>query len=164
MQKDFKIGLAIGVTLAAGAVLWLATLPNLSARARALQAASNLDKKNQPAPSQVERESPSPQTQPIAPSPITSPTPSDSGIRTTSAASNDSRAMSSETPTQNTEYRTQNAEQSTRIHIVQKGDTLSSISAKYYGSAKQWRKIVAANRDNLPDPNRLTPGTKLLIP
>ena len=29
MQKDFKIGLAIGVTLAAGAVLWLATLPNL---------------------------------------------------------------------------------------------------------------------------------------
>jgi hypothetical protein len=39
MQKDFKIGLAIGVTLAAAAVIWLATLPNLSARARALQAA-----------------------------------------------------------------------------------------------------------------------------
>ena len=41
MQKDFKIGLAIGVTLAAGAVIWLSTLPRLSARARALEAASN---------------------------------------------------------------------------------------------------------------------------
>lgn len=55
-------------------------------------------------------------------------------------------------------------EQPPRIHIVQKGDTLSSISAKYYGSARQWRKIVTANSDNLPNPNRLTPGSKLLIP
>ena len=43
MQKDFKIGLAIGVILAVGVVLWLATLPILSARARALQAASNIN-------------------------------------------------------------------------------------------------------------------------
>ena len=57
-----------------------------------------------------------------------------------------------------------NPEPTQRIHIVQKGDTLSSISAKYYGSARQWRKILAANRDNLPDPNRLIPGTKLIIP
>ena len=60
------------------------------------------------------------------------------------------------------EIRTTNATQ--RIHVVQKGDTLSSISAKYYGSARQWRKIVAANSDNLPNPNRLIPGSKLIIP
>jgi nucleoid-associated protein YgaU len=150
MQKDFKIGLAIGVTLAAGTVLWLATLPNLSARARAIQAASDLDKKNyQPSPDQGEGVSfssnPSPQTPPIASPPAISQSPSDS------------RPTSNEPQVTSDDARQ-------RIHIVQKGDTLSSISAKYYGSARQWRKIVAANRDNLRDPNHLIPGTKLLIP
>jgi len=158
MQKDFKIGLAIGVILAAGAVLWLSTLPNLSAKARALQAASNLDKKNhQPAPDQGEEETlssnPSPQTPPIASSPAISQTPSDS--RTTSDEIRNTPAPSKVEGS---------TEQTQRIHIVQKGDTLSSISAKYYGSAKQWRKIVAANKSNLPDPNHLTPGSKLVIP
>jgi len=124
MQKDFKIGLAIGVTLAAAAVLWLATLPNLSARARALQAASNIK--------------PSPNTVLCFPS---YPSP-DSGIRNTPAPGDETR---------------------TRIHVVQKGETLSSISVKYYGSANQWRKIVAANRNNLPDPTALFAGIKLII-
>ena len=138
MQKDFKIGLAIGVTLAAGAVLWLATLPNLSARARALEAASNAN--------------PSPQTPPISP---------DSEIRNTKY---EIPNTNNEVPNTSNEIRDTNDEIRTRIHIVQKGDTLSSISAKYYGSARQWRKIVAANRSNLPDPNHLVPGSKLIIP
>jgi 5'-nucleotidase/UDP-sugar diphosphatase len=153
MQKDFKIGLAIGVTLAAAAVLWLATLPNLSARARALQAASNI--------------TPSPKNPSIAPQAVSSPQPTDTGIIT----SDEPRVTSSETstanyeiPATNNEIRNTNDEMRTRIHVVQKGDTLSSISAKYYGSARQWRKIVLANRDSLPDPNRLVPGTKLIIP
>ena len=136
MQKDFKIGLAIGVTLAAAAVIWLATLPNLSARARAIQAASNIK--------------PSPKTPPYAAQP---------------ALSERRESTSSiETPDANNEPRVTSHETRTKIHIVQKGDTLSSISAKYYGSANQWRKIVLANRNNLPDPNRLAPGIKLIIP
>jgi len=145
MQKDFKIGLAIGTVLAAGVIIWLATLPNLSAQARALQAASNINS--------------SPQTPPIASSSVTSPILPDS--RTTS---DEPRVTSNEIRTTNNEQLTTNTKQPQRIHIVQKGDTLSSISAKYYGSVRQWRKIVAANRDNLPDPNHLTPGSKLLIP
>jgi nucleoid-associated protein YgaU len=132
MQKDFKIGLAIGVTFAAGAILWLATLPNLSARARALHAASNI--------------TPSPNTSSIVSQAVSSPQPTDTEI----PASDEPRVTSNK--------------QSQRIHVVQKGDTLSSISAKYYGSSRQWRKILTANRDNLPDPNRLTPGSKLIIP
>jgi nucleoid-associated protein YgaU len=140
MQKDFKIGLAIGVILAVGVVLWLATLPILSARARALQAASNIN--------------PSPKTPLEIPPSVTSPQPIDTEIRNTS----------DDIQTTNNEQRTMNSGPTQRIHIVQKGDTLSSISAKYYGSARQWRKILAANSDNLPNPNRLIPGSKLIIP
>lgn len=142
MQKDFKIGLAIGVIVAAGAVLWLATLPSLSAKARALQAASGSERENDQPVAEEESfySNPSPQTPPIASSP-------DSEIRNTRY-----------------EIRDTNAEPTQRIHVVQKGDTLSSISAKYYGSARQWHKIVVANSDNLPNPNRLIPGSKLIIP
>jgi 5'-nucleotidase len=161
MQKDFKIGLAIGVIFAVGVVLWLATLPNLSTKARALQAASNIN--------------PSPQTPPIASSPAISQMSPDSEIRNTSddtqqnlPAIVSTKAGGEPAPVRDGQahsaIRNTNDEIRTRIHIVQKGDTLSSISAKYYGSARQWRKILAANHDNLPDPNRLTPGSKLLIP
>ena len=144
MQKDFKIGLAIGTVLAAGAVLWLATLPNLSARARALHAASNIN--------------PSPQT----PAGILL-TPS-SDLSSEVITKEENRVSRFETSDTNNEPRVTSDETRTKIHIVQKGDTLSSISTKYYGSSRQWRKILAANHDNLPDPNRLTPGSKLLIP
>jgi nucleoid-associated protein YgaU len=143
MQKDFKIGLAIGVIFAVGVVLWLATLPNLSAQARALQAASDIN--------------PSPKTPPIVSSPATPAISSDSESRNTNYDTQRSAEPASEIRDTNDEIRT-------RIHIVQKGDTLSSISAKYYGSTRHWRKIVLANRDNLPDPNRLVPGVKLIIP
>ena len=145
MQKDFKIGLAIGVTLAAGAVLWLATLPNLSARARALEAASNANL--------------SPKTPPYVSPPVSSPQSTDG----TPASSIENRVSSIENPDANDQIQTANPRQP-RIHIVQKGDKLSSISAKYYGSPRQWRKILAANRSNLPDPNHLVPGIKLIIP
>ena len=50
------------------------------------------------------------------------------------------------------------------FYIVRKGDTLSGISYKYYGSAGKWPKIFEANRKTVPDANKLTPGTKLIIP
>ena len=51
-----------------------------------------------------------------------------------------------------------------RFYIVRRGDTLSKISAKYYGSAGQWRKILEANKQTLTNPDKLTPGQKLIIP
>jgi nucleoid-associated protein YgaU len=57
-----------------------------------------------------------------------------------------------------------NTEQTSRFHVVQKGDTLSGISVKYYGSSRYWQKILNANRDNIRDPNRLIPGSRLAIP
>ncbi len=54
--------------------------------------------------------------------------------------------------------------QTTKFHIVQKGDTLSKISSIYYGTANNWQKILNANRNIIKDMNKLTPGTKLTIP
>jgi len=51
-----------------------------------------------------------------------------------------------------------------RTHVVAKGDTLSSIARKYYGDSSKWKTIFNANRNRIADPNRLTVGTKLIIP
>jgi nucleoid-associated protein YgaU len=51
-----------------------------------------------------------------------------------------------------------------KFHIVLKGQTLTQISQKYYSSAGKWKKILDANRDKIKDPNKLIPGTKLIIP
>lgn len=49
-------------------------------------------------------------------------------------------------------------------YVVQQGDTLTSISLRFYGRASLWRRIYDANRDVIPDPNALKVGTRLLIP
>jgi nucleoid-associated protein YgaU len=51
-----------------------------------------------------------------------------------------------------------------RVYAVRRGDTLSNIARKYYGSADQWRKILEANRSQIRDPDRLRTGTRLTIP
>ncbi len=51
-----------------------------------------------------------------------------------------------------------------KFHIVRKGETLSEISRKYYGSANKWQKILDANRNVISDANKLRPETKLIIP
>lgn len=51
-----------------------------------------------------------------------------------------------------------------KFHIVRHGETLSTISRKYYGSANRWKKILDANRNVISDANKLEPGTKLIIP
>ena len=51
-----------------------------------------------------------------------------------------------------------------RFHLVRRGETLSEISNRYYGSTGQWRKIVEANRGAVKDPNMVRSGTRLIIP
>ena len=50
------------------------------------------------------------------------------------------------------------------VHTVQAGDTLSSISRKYYDTPNRWREIYEANRDVLPNERSLKLGQKLRIP
>ena len=52
----------------------------------------------------------------------------------------------------------------TRFHIVRKEETLSAIAQQYYGTPAKWQKILDANKNVIKDPNKLQPGTKLIIP
>lgn len=52
----------------------------------------------------------------------------------------------------------------TRIHTVTKGETLSSISQHYYGTAKHANKISDANQKTIKDKDKIRPSMKLIIP
>ena len=51
-----------------------------------------------------------------------------------------------------------------RTYVVQSGDTLFSISRKFYKSPTHWKKIRDANEQNIRDPKKLTVGQTLVIP
>jgi len=50
----------------------------------------------------------------------------------------------------------------THRHIIQQGETLSSIAARYYRQPGAWRQIAEAN--GIEDPRRLKVGEDLTIP
>lgn len=50
------------------------------------------------------------------------------------------------------------------VYTVVGGDTLSAISARFYGAAAKWQEIYALNRDQLSSPNDLQVGMKLKMP
>lgn len=51
-----------------------------------------------------------------------------------------------------------------QTYQVQPGDTLSKISQHFYGSANEYNRIFAANRDKLSNPNEIRVGQELVIP
>lgn len=51
-----------------------------------------------------------------------------------------------------------------RVHVVQKGETLSSIAAKTLGSHHRFQELFEANKDQLKDPNDVRVGMTLHIP
>ncbi|CAN5548037.1 hypothetical protein BH18VER2_BH18VER2_06650 [soil metagenome] len=51
-----------------------------------------------------------------------------------------------------------------RSYSVQRGDTLASISRKFYKSSARWQRILDANSDQLTKPGDLKPGQILVIP
>ena len=51
-----------------------------------------------------------------------------------------------------------------RTYVIQKGDTLSALSRKFYGKAGQWRRIYEANPDVITDPNKLPVGATIVVP
>jgi LysM repeat protein len=51
-----------------------------------------------------------------------------------------------------------------QTYVVQSGDTLVSISRKFYKSPKRWKGILEANKKDIDDPRNLMVGQTLVIP
>lgn len=51
-----------------------------------------------------------------------------------------------------------------RTYVVQPGDTLASISRKFYKSTARWKDIQDANFNALNGTNNLKPGQTLIVP
>ena len=51
-----------------------------------------------------------------------------------------------------------------QTYTVQEGDTLASISRRFYNTSKRWREIQEANEGKVDDPDNLKAGQKLKIP
>ena len=149
MPKDLKIGMALGVAVAIAAVLWIGTRPNLSTamlNSRSVSAQPGA----QAAEENAVQDSPAPQQDPNQESSIPGTTPT--------AGLGDAGTPDSTVYEQSEKIVTE------RFHIVRKGQTLSEISALYYGSSAGWHKIARANPRVIKDANKVRPGTKLIIP
>jgi LysM repeat protein len=51
-----------------------------------------------------------------------------------------------------------------QIYTVRQGDTLVSISRKFYKTPARWKKILDANKKDIEDPEKLKIGQSLTIP
>lgn len=51
-----------------------------------------------------------------------------------------------------------------QTYVVQRGDTLASISRKFYKNSTRWKQILDANRETINDPKKLSAGQTLTIP
>jgi hypothetical protein len=52
----------------------------------------------------------------------------------------------------------------TRTHVIQAGETLSGLAARYLGSSARFREIYEANRNVLRSPDDLRDGVTIVIP
>jgi LysM repeat protein len=60
-----------------------------------------------------------------------------------------------------------NAEKSksgAQTYVVEDGDTLASISRKFYKTSSRWKEILNANKKKIDDPDNLKTGQRLTIP
>ena len=51
-----------------------------------------------------------------------------------------------------------------RSYTVKRGDTLASISRRFYKTSGRWKRILNANKDKIDNPENLKVGTTLTIP
>jgi nucleoid-associated protein YgaU len=49
-------------------------------------------------------------------------------------------------------------------YVVESGDTLFSISRKFYSSSARWKEIRDANKGKIDNAAKLKPGQTLIIP
>ena len=63
-----------------------------------------------------------------------------------------------------TPRRAKEAETAKQTYVVQRGDTLASISRKFYKTSTRWKLLLEANRNVIDNPKKLAAGQRLVIP
>ena len=66
--------------------------------------------------------------------------------------------------TGNIATKTKDKKSAERTYVVRPGDTLASISRKFYKSSARWQRILEANKQSIQNPKKLTVGQTLVIP
>jgi nucleoid-associated protein YgaU len=165
MQKDMKIGMFVGLVLAAGLMVYVCTRPGLSPRARMLRQNNESLQSEQPPQSSedslsADSESNRKLVLAAQPEQISEPVQPNTlfRVRGPQVQPQPVNDIPDETGYMEGGYETR------KFYVVRKGDTLSKISKMYYGTPNKWYKIYEANRNVLDDPDMLRPGTKLYIP
>jgi hypothetical protein len=51
-----------------------------------------------------------------------------------------------------------------RTYVVQSGDTLASISKKFYQTSSRWKDVLDANQNQLSNPDELKAGQTIILP
>jgi nucleoid-associated protein YgaU len=149
MRKEFKIGMFLGLALVIGGIFYLSTRKSVTVESRTLEQTQNMAGPNLPAMD------------------LNTPSFADANSRSAVAAALDTNAPSqpvASTSADLTKFEQTQPVKTQRFYIVHKGDMLSTISQKYYGTTKKVNKIYEANKDIIKDKNRLKPGMKLVIP
>jgi nucleoid-associated protein YgaU len=160
MPKDLKIGLFLGLALTISAVLWLATRPSLSPIARISRAENSV-----PRSQYDERETKNEDVLRAEDGPSSHRIQGQDGLATRGQSLPPAEAGNArDKPPGSAQYEQAEKIKPQKFHIVLKGQTLTTISLKYYGTAGNWQKILDYNRNIIKDPNKLIPGTKLIIP
>src|SRR5712692_5456901 len=76
-----------------------------------------------------------------------------------------SRAAALKSPSRRGEKEKTDAKKAgSHTYIVKEGDTLASISRKFYKTSKRWKEIRDANEKKIDDPENLKAGVTLTIP
>jgi nucleoid-associated protein YgaU len=176
--KDFRTGLIAGVVMAIVAVVWVATRPSLSPQARMLRSSQGGSPTDSPRQNTRPWETVSPPPETAAPQREPSILPAADGTAAQPKATPTDLAPPPAPPTATgavassaspalpdlTIYEKDEPIKTTRFHIVRRGESLSVIARQYYGSSNEWRRILSANSKTIKDANKITPGTKLIIP
>jgi LysM repeat protein len=74
------------------------------------------------------------------------------------------KAFSNSGPDRKADSASSKPSKKSRTYVVRDGDTLASISRKFYKSSGHWKKIRDANRNVVDDPGKLQAGQTLTIP
>jgi len=165
MHRDIKIGLILGLLLVIIVMLRIATDPRLSPEARIQQLHETAPQENSISENNILNESvPAYEQESEADIPEVIESAAEyTGNSDIKAIEQIQEESVTEIP-DSSKYELTEKIQTRKFHIVQKDETLSGISQKYYGSANKWKNIYVFNRDVIEDPNKIRSGIKLIIP